>query len=199
MAIVGPIERLRLAAAGPRARRGVGTRLGVLLLLIGSCALCGCGGLDGSGEGGDTRLRAIDGDTFIVTGDGAPVTVRVALIDAGESSATRYGQPTCGGAQAERFARAWAARLRTVELRRIPGLPREDRYRRRLARITGPAGADYGLAAVRHGWARVTVYEPPSGTGADYLARLRIAQARARGAGRGAWGRCDWRNRPGVE
>ena len=114
---------------------------------------------------GETRLRAIDGDTFVVTGDGAPVTVRVALIDAGESSAKRYGQPTCGGVQAERFARSWAARVRTASLRRIPGLPREDRYRRRLARVTGGAGDDYGLAAVSQGWARVTVYESPRGSG----------------------------------
>jgi len=196
MATVGSNERLRR----PPARRIVGLRLGALLLAVGSCLLSGCGSLERSGEPGeDTGLRAIDGDTFVVTDDGARLTVRVALIDAGESSAMRYGQPTCGGAEAERFARTWAARLRTVQLQQVPGLPREDRYRRRLARITGPAGADYGLAAVTRGWARVTVYEPPRGTGAGYLARLRIAQSRARGAGRGAWSRCDWRNRSGVE
>ena len=85
-----------------------------------------------------------------------------------------------------------------MRLRRVPGLPDEDRYQRRLARITDTrAGRDYGLAAVRRGWARVTVYEPPQGAGADYLARLRAAEARARTAGRGAWSRCGWRDQGG--
>ena len=168
---------------------------GLLLAAIG--LFSGCAGPGARSEPAETQLRAIDGDTFVVAGDGAPLTVRVALIDAGESSAKRYGQPTCGGAQAERFAQAWAARFRTASLRRVPGLPREDRYRRRLARVTGSAGHDYGLAAVSQGWARVIVYESPRGSGAGYLARLRVVEARARAARRGAWGRCDWRERSG--
>jgi len=151
------------------------------------------------GRSGATKPRAVDGDTFHISQGGARVTVRVALLDAGEASGARYGHPTCGGEQAKRFAARWAARHGIVQLRRVPGLPREDRYQRRLARMTGRDGGDYGLAVVRRGWARVAVYEPPRGSGVTYFARLRSAEASARNARRGGWGRCSWAHQPGVE
>jgi len=147
--------------------------------------------LGGAGDpGAAARPRVVDGDTFALAGAG--VTVRVALVDAGESSASRYGRPTCGGAEAKRFAEAWADRHGSVRVRAVRGLPREDRYDRRLGRVVGATGSDYGLAVVGRGWARVTVYEPPRGSGAVYLARLRAAEAGARAGDRGGWGRCRW-------
>ena len=150
---------------------------------------------DERSDGSDaTQPRAVDGDTFSVdrrAGSGR-LNVRVALIDAGEASSARFGHPTCGGGQAKRFASRWAARHRSVRLRPVAGLPREDRYDRRLARIAGRDGHDYGIAVVRRGWARVVVYEQPRGTGAAYLARLRSLEAAARAARRGGWGTCGW-------
>lgn len=143
--------------------------------------------------------EAVDGDTFHVREDGEQVSVRVALVDAGESSSARYGRPTCGGTQATRFAEEWADRRKSVRLQRVAGLPRTDRYDRRLARVVDTKNRDYGLAAVRDGWARVTVYEDPTGDGADYLDRLRTAEKQARDANRGAWATCNWRDQEGVK
>jgi hypothetical protein len=61
---------------------------------------------------------------------------------------TVYGHPTCGGAQAKRLARRWRPPHGFVRLRRVAGLPSEDRYVRRLARITGRDCGDYGRAVV---------------------------------------------------
>lgn len=145
----------------------------------------------GLGDGAGGRVRAVDGDTFKLSASGGDVTVRVALVDAGESSSQRYGHPTCGGSQAKRFAERWADRHDDVRLRGVAGLPARDRYDRRLARVLDDQGRDYGLAAVRSGWARVVVYETPRNTGAAYLLRLRAAEATARAEGRGAWQACD--------
>lgn len=181
-ALDGPLNELR--DAGVDVRAGVET--------IGTIA---------SGEETTNAAgpEAVDGDTIKVREDGEKINVRVALVDAGESSSSRYGRPTCGGQQATRFAEDWADGRETVRLQRVDGLPRTDRYDRRLARVVDTKNRDYGLAAVRDGWARVTVYEEPTGTGAAYLDRLRDAEDRAREAGRGAWGACDWRKEDGVE
>ncbi len=152
----------------------------------------------GDGTASASRADAIDGDTFELRAGGEPMKVRVALVDAGESSGSRYGEPTCGGLRATRFAQGWAERRAAVRLRGVSGLPREDRYGRRLARLVDRRGRDYGLAAVRSGWARIAVYEQPKGSGATYLARLRAAEGRARQARRGAWGVCDWLRDDGV-
>ncbi|MDP9376603.1 MAG: thermonuclease family protein [Actinomycetota bacterium] len=146
----------------------------------------------GIGVAAGERPEAIDGDTFKVQQGNELVTVRVALIDAGESSRLRYGRPTCGGRQARKFARRWARNRHELELRRVSGLPRTDRYDRRLARLVDRRGDDYGSAVVRRGWARVVVYEKPRGLGAAYLLQLRGAQAQARRKGRGGWTACRW-------
>lgn len=181
-ALDGPLDELR--DAGVDVRAGVET--------IGAIA---------SGEETTNAAgpEAVDGDTIKVREDGEEVNVRVALVDAGESSSSRYGRPTCGGSQATRFAEDWADRRESVRLQRVAGLPRTDRYDRRLARVVDTKNRDYGLAAVRDGWARVTVYEEPTGAGAAYLARLRDAETQARDADRGAWGACNWRDQEGVK
>ena len=184
-----------LAGAGPQLLAGVEGPLsgvGAELRAVVEAVTGGSGGTSAR------RAEAIDGDTFEVRSGGEPIKVRVALVDAGESSGSRYGRPTCGGWRATRFAHAWAERRSAVRLRRVGGLPAEDRYGRRLARLVDRRGRDYGLAAVRRGWARITVYEQPTGAGASYLAALRAAEARARAEGRGAWGVCDWRDQDGV-
>jgi endonuclease YncB( thermonuclease family) len=197
---------LALAAALRRLARTAVALVGIALALgAGPTVLASLDDLGVALPGGPERgsgamtPRTVDGDTFNISQDGGrgQVTVRVALVDAGEASSTRYGRPTCGGEQAKRFASRWATRHSSVQLRRVAGLPPEDHYGRRLARVVGRDGRDYGRALVQRGWARVVVYEPPRGSGAAYLARLRRAEATARHALRGGWGRCGWARKSG--
>ncbi|TAL29043.1 MAG: hypothetical protein EPN98_21615 [Phenylobacterium sp.] len=109
-------------------------------------------------------LRVVDGDTFVVSAGPRPVTIRVLGIDCPEShrNAKCERDGARGGATcAEQVPRGQAATARARELligRDVvlePARPCEslkpDVYRRTLAYVRLPDGADFGLELVREG------------------------------------------------
>jgi micrococcal nuclease len=137
--------------------------------------------------GGVRIVRVVDGDTVWGEGRGQRVVkVRLALADAPEITATRFGHPECGGAEAARVLRRLAFDRR-ARLRR-PGGEGEDRFGRQVAELV-VNGRSVDERLVRTGWARP--YRVPSGDGgADANRRIQAAATAARAEGAGVWGRC---------
>jgi endonuclease YncB( thermonuclease family) len=145
-------------------------------------------------DAGAVRIvRVVDGDTVWGEGRGRRVVkVRLALADAPEVTATRFGRPECGGAQATRELRRLAYG-RTARLRR-PGGEGRDRFGREVAELVVD-GRSVDERLVRTGWARP--YRVPGrdgGTAANR--RIQAAAAEARATGAGVWSRCGGFGRP---
>ncbi|MCD6726982.1 MAG: thermonuclease family protein [Solirubrobacteraceae bacterium] len=177
------------------------------MLALASTAAGGCSGADA--EGGSARSRAaaselpparaaarvirvVDGDTLkIRLGDGRRRSVRLIGIDTPET--VKPGTPVqCGGPEASAAMRVLAyerthprVKGRAVTLVADPTQDRADRYGRLLAYVES-GGRDLGRSLVEQGWARVRVYAGRFARLGDYRGQER----RARGAGRGVWGRC---------
>lgn len=145
--------------------------------------------------GGVRIVRVVDGDTVWGEGRGQRVVkLRLALADAPESTATRFGHAECGGAQAARVLRRLVFDRRG-RLRR-PGGEGEDRFGRQVAELVVD-GRSVDERLVRTGWARP--YRVPSGDGgAAANRRIQAAAAEARAEGAGVWGLCGgFGKRPG--
>lgn len=166
----------------------------VLLGLLAGALLADPG--DDAPDGGAVRpdgplergrvTAVVDGDTVHVRAGGASTTVRLALVDAPESSRLRYGHAECGGAQAARFLRGLVAG-REVRLRR-PGGEDRDRYGRAVRELVVDERS-VDLALLEAGWARP--YRVPSRDGGAAANRAaRAAADAARRADRGAWALC---------
>lgn len=137
--------------------------------------------------GGVRIIRVVDGDTVWGEGRGGRVVkLRLALADAPEVTATRFGHPECGGAQASRVLRRLAFG-RTARLRR-PGGEGADSFGREVAElVVGGRSVDERL--VRSGWARP--YRVPAVDGGRAAnGRIQAAAADARAEGVGVWRHC---------
>lgn len=145
----------------------------------------GAGGGSGGGESGRV-LRVVDGDTLRVRLDGQDERIRLALIDAPESSALRYGHAEPCGADATRRLRQLVANRR-VRLTR-PSSQDRDRYGR-LLREVHAGGRSIDEQLVAEGWAR-PYRVPARGGGAAANRRIAAAADDARRHRRGVWARC---------
>lgn len=134
-------------------------------------------------------LRVIDGDTFVVSADPRPLTIRVLGIDCPESHRNAkcerdgaHGGATC----ADQVPRGQAAAARARELLggrdvilepRAPGEPiAHDRYGRTLAYVRLSDGTDFGHELVAEGLCEDFGWKYPHPRGAEY----RAVAARAR-------------------
>jgi micrococcal nuclease len=146
---------------------------------------------DGGGAGSGAHVaRVIDGDTIAVSVDGAPErSVRLLGIDTPETH--RPGTPIeCGGPEATANMKRLAPPGTAVELEPDPSQDRIDRYGRLLAYVRLPDGRLAEEAQLTDGWATVYVF---AGRPVSRDPAFRRAQAAARGARRGVWGRCGGR------
>lgn len=135
---------------------------------------------DGTGSTAVVR-QVIDGDTFITTDD---ERVRLIGIDAPESGG--YRPVECGGREAGEAARD-LVEGRTVFLVPDDTQPARDRFDRLLAHVELTDGTDVGETLLRAGHAEVF-----RAAGAfDRRESYDAAQAAARSAGVGIWGRCQ--------
>lgn len=133
-----------------------------------------------------TIAYAVDGDTLrIREADGELAYVRLVGIDTPED--VKPGYPVeCGARAAARSMDGLAPEGVGVVLRYDTVAGREDDYGRILAHAW-IRGRQVELAQLRRGWAYVYRYH---GQHFDGLGRFYAAQAAARAAGRGVWGRC---------
>ncbi|MPZ66224.1 MAG: hypothetical protein GEU83_12145 [Pseudonocardiaceae bacterium] len=134
-------------------------------------------------------VDVVDGDTITLSYQGG-TSVRVIGIDTPET--VHPSTPDeCWGAQAS------AAAHRMLDGKRV-GLVfdrsqgRTDKYGRLLGYLTVPKLGDYGLVMIRRGHAAEYTYNTPYRQQAPY----RKAEARARSAGTGLWGRCGGTDTP---
>lgn len=139
--------------------------------------------------------RVVDGDTVHVRPrDGGDETVRLALVDAPETSTTRYGRAECGGTEAAAFL----TRLvddRDVAFRR-PGGEERDRFGRAVAElVVDRRSVDEQLVAA--GWAK-PFRVPSAEGGAAANRRIRALADGARDDRVGVWRLCGGFGRGGT-
>jgi micrococcal nuclease len=153
----------------------------------------GGGASGGSGTRTPARVaRVIDGDTIAVSMPGGYArgrSVRLLGIDTPETH--KPGTPIeCGGPEAsENMARIAPPGTRVV-LESDPSQDRVDRYGRLLAYVRLPDGGLAEEEQLAAGWATVYVFAGrPVARDRDF----RRAEASARAAHRGVWGRCRGR------
>jgi micrococcal nuclease len=168
-------------------RNGLGAALAALALVV-SGSSCGLGDLADGKERkarGATVIRTVDGDTIVVEQGSRERTVRLLQIDTPET--VKPGAPVeCGGPEASAAMKRMAAPGDRVELVSDPSLDAVDGYGR-LLRYVAEDGRDLGLAQLKAGNAAVYTFEGEEGS---RIGRYRAAEAKAREAGRGAWGEC---------
>ena len=144
------------------------------------------GGRPTAAGGGVARVvRAVDGDTIVVSRDGGRTEERVRYIGVDTPETVKPDTPVqCFGPQASAFNH------HLVEGRRVRlvfGVERRDVYGRLLAYVYRASdGAFVNAALVRDGYARTLTIAPND----RYAPRFAALQAAARRAGRGLWGRC---------
>jgi micrococcal nuclease len=145
---------------------------------------------DGGSSSGARVARVIDGDTIAVRVDGGHErSVRLLGIDTPETH--RPGTPIeCGGPEASANMARLAPPGTAVALERDPSQDRVDRYGRLLAYVRLPDGRLAEEEQLTAGWATVYVF---AGRPVARDPAFRRAQAAARAAGRGVWGRCGGR------
>ncbi|WP_036725179.1 thermonuclease family protein [Patulibacter minatonensis] len=174
-----------------------------LACTIVALAVNGCGtGTSGTGGGappggagadgapvrdGGRVTRVVDGDTVHVRiRGGGDETVRLALVDAPESSTTRYGRTECGGVEATTFLRRLVDG-REVALRR-PGGEDRDRFGRTVAELMAD-GRSVDEQVVAAGWAK-PFRVPSTAGGSAANRRIRTAADDARTDRVGVWRLC---------
>lgn len=163
----------------------------ILAFAIALIALLAQAGVAGARGGTSGVLRAtiayaVDGDTLRVREtDGDLAYVRLVGIDSAED--VKPGAPVeCGSRAAARSMDGLAPEGAPVVLRYDSVAGREDVYGRILAHAW-VHGRSLELAQLRRGWAYVYRYH---GQPFDGMGRFYAAQAAARAADRGVWGRC---------
>lgn len=143
------------------------------------------------GPDGGTRIRArvvraVDGDTLVVSAGGRSFYVRLLGIDTPETH--RPGRPVeCGGPDASTGMRALAPPGARVELQTDPGQDRLDRYGRLLAYVWLADGRLVEDEQLRAGWATTYVFH---GKPVRLFGRLSASKRVAEQARRGVWGKC---------
>jgi micrococcal nuclease len=142
------------------------------------------------GRAGARVVRVVDGDTIAVSVDGGEKrSVRLLGIDTPETH--RPGTPIeCGGPQASANMARLVPPGTSVSLEPDPTQDRVDRYGRLLAYVRLPDGRLAEEAQLAAGWATVYVF---AGHPVTRDPAFRRAQAAARAARRGVWGRCGGR------
>ncbi|MEA2411862.1 MAG: micrococcal nuclease [Thermoleophilaceae bacterium] len=142
------------------------------------------------GRAGARVVRVVDGDTIAVSVDGGEKrSVRLLGIDTPETH--RPGTPIeCGGPQASANMARLAPPGTPVSLEPDPTQDRVDRYGRLLAYVRLPDGRLAEEAQLAAGWATVYVF---AGHPVTRDPAFRRAEAAARTARRGVWGRCSGR------
>jgi endonuclease YncB( thermonuclease family) len=135
---------------------------------------------------GASVTRVIDGDTLNARlADGREITVRLIGIDTPENPEPG-NRVECGGEQATESL-TQLVEGQQVNLVSDPTQDAVDALGRSLFYVDRLDGLDAGEEMVRRGWAEIFVFERAF----QRLRRYRAAQAGARRAGEGAWGRCD--------
>ena len=135
----------------------------------------------------DLTTRAVvdhvaDGDTIEVRIGQRERYVRLIGIDTPEV----YGGIECGGPGASRAMKRMLKPSDRVRLVRDPTQDSRDHYGRQL-RYVIEDGRDVGRRQLRRGWAEVYIFERAY----RRLGSYRKAEAQARRAERGIWGRCS--------
>ena len=123
--------------------------------------------------------RVVDGDTIDAQRSGRSVRVRILGIDTPERG-------DCGFGPATSFATRFLMD-QEVALVGDPSQDQRDRYGRLLAYVDRNGKQDYGLAAIKAGYAKAYVYDAPVLRHDDYTA----AETRAEKSDRGNWAACD--------
>lgn len=155
---------------------------------VAALAAAGCGGLPADGEPATYRVvRVADGDTITIERDGKKVSVRMVGVDTPETvhpDKTRNNPRTrsgCHGKQASDYTKALQGRRVRLEHDRQA----TDKYGRELAYVyDGRRLVNLDLLA--QGLARENGY----GHRYQHETRFEAAQAEAKAARRGLWGRC---------
>ncbi|MFP5283806.1 MAG: thermonuclease family protein [Actinomycetes bacterium] len=137
-------------------------------------------------------VRVVDGDTIRVERDGKEIAVRLIGIDTPETKDP--SEPVmCGGEEAARYARQFFSAGK-IKLTHDDSQGRRDAYDRTLA-YASVAGRDYGLAAVKRGWAAQYLYDDVYDRYDEYVA----AEEQARTDDKGVWGQCGAFDVPAEE
>lgn len=137
----------------------------------------------------DVVDRVVDGDTVDLA-DGT-VRVRVLGIDSPETKHPQKGVE-CGGPESASWAAEQLVRGAGVRLEFEPGGDVSDRYGRVLAYVMyqrpgSDAWLDFSVESARAGMSRTYVFNKKKVSRHDSIAS---AEAEARNAARGFWGRC---------
>ncbi len=136
------------------------------------------------------RVReVVDGDTVKVDDPAlGAVTVRVLGIDTPETVKPQF-TVGCYGPEATAYAND-VLDGKSVTVTLDPGQDETDRYGRTLAYLTLPDGSDYGVQAVRAGFAKNYVYDDARPVAKQ--PQIAAAEQDAKTSGAGLWGpACD--------
>lgn len=132
-------------------------------------------------------VKVTDGDTVHVACHGQRVKIRVIGLDTPETVDPR--KPVqCYGPEASAKAKQLLPHGRVVRVSADATQSTTDIYERTLAYVTLANGTDYGGYMIGHGFGREYTFRKP------YLRQemYRTAQKRAKDAGLGLWGACQY-------
>ena len=129
-------------------------------------------------------IDVVDGDTFKADVSGRTIVVRVLGINTPETVDPR--KPVeCYGPEASAEGKSLLSG-RSVELKLNPNRERRDKYGRYLLYVYRDDGLFYNEHMIEEGFAR----EYTVGTPYSFQAEFRQAEATAKAAGKGLWGKC---------
>lgn len=135
-----------------------------------------------------TVTRDVDGDTFVVSGDGPyvdgdAVTIRLLLIDTPEVDGP-FTDQECLGPEASAFVKQLVPQGST--LRVVTDTEARDRYGRTLVYAWTADGTFVNETVVRNGFALSVLFEPND----EHVSVITAAEDEARIERRGVWGSC---------
>jgi endonuclease YncB( thermonuclease family) len=145
--------------------------------------------------GAGTLIKVRDGDTVEVRYHDLALAVRLRNLDTAESAHPDATRNTALGAETSRWAKSYLAGVRVrVEFARKDWRIAEDQYGRALGLLwidrnpVGPGAEDelYNETVIRLGYSRYVI---TYGTAGPYHKRFLAAEAEAKAAKRGVWGR----------
>ena len=128
--------------------------------------------------------RVVDGDTIVVSGNGATTTVRLIGIDTPET-VKPHTPVQCYGPEASKKAKEMLTGV-FVRLETDPTQDTYDKYHRLLAYVFMPDGSLFNEYMVRNGYAREYTYDKPY----HYQAQFKADQKAAKQEKLGLWSAC---------
>jgi micrococcal nuclease len=128
--------------------------------------------------------RVVDGDTIVVSGNGATTTVRLIGIDTPET-VKPHTPVQCYGPEASKKAKEMLTGI-FVHIETDPTQDTYDKYHRLLAYVFLPDGTSFNEYMVRNGYAREYTYDKPY----HYQAQFKDDQKKAQQEKIGLWRAC---------